>query len=265
MHAVQDGIPPLQPTHADIASVIRPWRTVEQRGLATDPGLVGSVWLRTCYKEGTDEKHKILVEEIQMDHAVDREERLLDDATLYNFGNHWERILDYVPELVGPLTTSFGYDFTTTFWDSYLDSIRKAKDEFCKAREILSGGSTEGATAMTIELIESSRRDLQADLVMNSVLEVTLSYLHKMYVVNYLIVEDEEALESGLLLIIFLDAFGRVVRHCRMDASLAESMGGSWLECCWDESSEWVEGTLGEDYQEGGACGDLVNYNSGAT
>lgn len=117
-----EGTVAMPPTSSQIASILRPWRTLEQRDLAVDRGVIGSLWLRTSYREGTDAKHEALVADVDMDMAVD--ERLLNDATLYDFGTHWERVLDYIPELV--TNTDYGVS-----WDS--TRLREAVDMYQKA------------------------------------------------------------------------------------------------------------------------------------
>ena len=69
--------------------------------------------------------------------------------------------------------------------------------------------------------------------------------------VNYVIVEDVEALETGLVLLLFLDDRGCVARRFRLSASKAEQVGGAWLEFCGDESYYWVEADVGENYFAG--------------
>ena len=63
-----------------------------------------------------------------------------------------------------------------------------------------------------------------------------------------------------MVLLLFLDDCGRMVRRSRLDASEAEQVGGSWLEHCWEESDYWNEADLGEDYREGGVCADLLYF-----
>ena len=242
----------VQPTPSQIASVLRPWRTVDQRDLVVDPGLVGSVWLRTCYREGTDAQHEALVEHIDMEMAVDRDERLLNDAILYDFGNHWEKVLEYVPELIT------NQDASASYWS---DELRKAVDTFRKAQEFLSGASaTAEFEGPPKRMLEDALGHLPAAEVQGYVLKILQSDIQRACVVNYMIVEDEEALETGLVLLLFLDECGRVVRQFRLSASEAEQIGGGWLELCWDESYYWVEADLGEDYREDGVCGHLLYF-----
>lgn len=76
----------------------------------------------------------------------------------------------------------------------------------------------------------------------------------KAYVVNYVVVVDEEALSGqrvvdeveGKALVVFVDAVGRVVRSKRVGVEVVEEMGGMWPECCWDNSEAWEGAVLGD-------------------
>lgn len=58
----------------------------------------GIIWLRACYDEGTDEAHQRLLSELNQDLALEVEENILDDATLYDYGDDWYLIFEVVPE-----------------------------------------------------------------------------------------------------------------------------------------------------------------------
>lgn len=111
---------------------MKPWRTIAQRHLATEPGLVGAVWLRTCYTEGTDSKHADLIEGLDIENAVDDNDRLLDDKSLYDFGPDWERILYYIPELISNYD-----DNDAEAEDDRPRMIQKEIENFRKAQEAL--------------------------------------------------------------------------------------------------------------------------------
>lgn len=250
-----EGPVAVQPTSSQIASILKPWRTIEQRDLAVDPGTLGPVaWLRTCYKEGTDAQHEAVVDRVDMYNAVD--DRLLNDATLYDFGDHWERIFDYIPELVVDQSEDASYRARR---------LRDAEDAFRMAQAIFSGSPATAAIGEEpMRLIESARRYLPAAEVQEHVLQVLQSSIHCACVKTYLIVEDEEALQTGQVLLLFLDNCGRAVRQQRLPAREAEDIGGAWVQHCWDEDHFWEDADLGADYQEGGVCGHLLYYKPGA-
>lgn len=253
----------LTPTTAQIESILKPWRKIKQRQLATEPGLVGAVWLRTCYAEVTDSKHADLIEGLDMENAVDDSDRLLDDKSLYDFGPNWERILYCIPELVS------NYDDD----DGRAQRIQKEIDDFREAQAALLIPSPPGAELeppSSITWLVSSMRSFfttPAEVELE-VLSAIQSSIHKACVVNYIILEDKEALlpeatSEGLVRLIFLDSCGYVVRSNRISAGDAEQMGGQWLEHCFDERDrEWKEAEFGDEYKEGGRKADLTLYSN---
>jgi hypothetical protein len=219
-----------------------------QRAIATNPGQIGCVWLRTDYSPETDSPHESLLEKVDLFNTLDDEDRLLDDEELYDFGDDWREILHVMPELVVCNDASL--------WQSNQRRLVKAEDELVKAKAYLAGEEVQGAP---VQLIENTRRVLPVADLEGSVLGVLRSIVHRACVVNYVIVEDKEALETQQLLLVFLDARGRVVRWSRVGPEDVEQMGGFWLDGSWDEVNEWTNAEIGEDYQVGGVCGHLLH------
>jgi hypothetical protein len=60
------------------------------------------------------------VDAINLEYALDDEDRLLDDLDLYNFGDQWQQILDVMPELV----RCDPFD-----WASHFERIRQGEDK----------------------------------------------------------------------------------------------------------------------------------------
>lgn len=225
-----------------------------QRRLATNPGQLDCVWLRTYYADGSDAKHDALLENVELQNAIDDEDRLLNDPALYDFGDEWERILDYVPELVAEAESAA--------------RVREAEAAFHAVQKHL---QTDGALASpgltAAMLIENARGSLPAEDVQRLVLKAMQSGIHKACVTNYVIVEDGKTLggenREGLVAVLFLDTRGRVVRGVRVPAGDAEQLGGLWLECAWDEGGQWDEAELGPEYRPGGSCGNLLLLEAG--
>ncbi len=201
-----------------------------------------------------------MISEIDVCNAVDREERVLDDVSLYGgLGKHWETIFELVPELVIVEKTR------SCSWAEYQAGIAKEGNVLRRARARWEGGDDavnvagEGKDRID-EMIGKYKGFLPEDKVQQEVLDGLLSSVHKECVVNYLIIEDEDSLEGDdeLLLLAFVDAWGRVVKSKRVDNSEAEQMGGMWLECAYDETLAWENGELGEDYQNGRGWEDLL-------
>ena len=241
------SLSPVTPSQDQIETILVPWRTIFQRDIAHNPGALGCVWLRTDYLEGTDAAHESLLEHVDWCNAVDDEDRLLDDEDLYNFGDDWRRILDVFPELVS---------YSDEIWTSQQKSLQEAEDYLLNAKAYLAGREVEDSP---IEWIDSIKEHCPATEAEQIVMGTYRSGVHMECVANYLIVEDKKAVETKQLLLVFLDAFGRVVRWSRVDPSEAEQMGGSWLAPNWFDLHEWKDGEIGEDYQVGGVCGHLLH------
>ncbi|KAB5511544.1 hypothetical protein GE09DRAFT_904028, partial [Coniochaeta sp. 2T2.1] len=109
----------------------------------------------------------------------------LDDAKVFNFSEHWERVFDVLPELAGPW---LGYSRTLEE-DDEAGRLRKQV-----RHHLLRGLETED--------------EAEADVGME---------LQAMAVETYLVVADCEAFETGLLQILYLDARGDIVRHSRTE------------------------------------------------
>lgn len=239
---------------------LKAWRPLSVRHLATDPGLVGNIWVRTYYSSETDAKHTAMISEINVDFAVDREERILDDASLYGgFGTDWERLFELLPEL---LETEWE---GCPEWPGYKGRITRAVEMLKDARARFQGGGEiverEGIDFVG-RLIEGWRAISPEEEMQRRVLEALLSGVHKACVVNYLIIEDRHTLEGEeeLLLMAFVDAWGRVVRIKRVNSEEAEMMGGMWLEQAFDDLSEWDEAEIGSDYEVEGAWEELMKH-----
>ncbi|KAF6219677.1 hypothetical protein HO133_004146 [Letharia lupina] len=243
---------------------LKAWRPLSIRHLATDPGQIGNVWLRTFYGPGSDAKHAALISHIDLDNAVDKEERLLDDRLLYGrLEGKWNGLLELLPEL---LVADWEGDER---WLGYRRRIAKDVEAFRNAKKrfehgaVAVGDVAEGTDELA-EAMERLRAFLPEEEVQPRILEVLRSHVQAECVVAYLIVEDEEALEEeeeeGLLLLVFVDAFGRVVRSNRVCASEAEQMGGFWLEEAWGDIAEWQNGKTGSDYEDDEAWEALLKH-----
>lgn len=206
--------------------------------------MVPSIWLRTCYSPGSDEKHEQLVANVELDHAVDGEHRLLNDANLYNFGADWRRIFDTIPELLDPSSGD---------WEYYQQRQNEGLNDL---KSFARGGVSHAPSRLLENLACFQGKELE-----EWVAKALQSSVHEACVVAWIVLEDEEALESKQVLLMFLDAYGRVVREKRVGVDEAEDMGGSWVRGSWHERDEWLEAELGEDYRGEGVCGELLLEN----
>lgn len=180
--------------------------------------------------------------------ALDSKDRLLDDDGLYDFGDDWRKILDVMPELVVSNDASLR--------ESNQELLRQAEDELVEAKADLADQEGQAAPA---QVINYTRPVEAMPLDHSNMLQVLRSKVHKACVVNYIIVEDKEALKTEQLLLAFLDTNGRVVRWTRVGSEDAMQMSGFWMNSSWDELDEFLEAELGDDYQVGGVCGHLLH------
>lgn len=84
------------------------------------------------------------------------------------------------------------------------------------------------------------------------------SDVHKAFVVSRIVLADDESMATGEVAVMFVDAFGRVVRQKRISAEAARQMDELSVDAQWDDMEEWEEAELGEEYEVGGLCEDLL-------
>ncbi|KAL2014486.1 hypothetical protein VTN00DRAFT_2011 [Thermoascus crustaceus] len=218
-----------QPSDAAIESVLKPFRTPHQRHIAHYPGHVGCVWLRTAYGPGTDALHEERTDFIDWDMAIDDEDHLLNDRELYGFGTNWQDVFLVLPEL---LDVHHGHDESDEYYFGYQRYKIAHREHSPDTLELLDG-----------EEDPQERFRLEHHRI------------HRDYVANFVIVEDEEALRNGNVLLNFVDSQGQVVRQKRTNFDEAQMIGGMALEAAWDDMDAWRSGTVGERYREGGERG----------
>lgn len=153
-------------------------------------------------------------------------------------------------------------------WLGYKRLVTKHAEGLRNAKRVFEDGTvgvgddvTEEVDGLT-EAMESLSLVVPEDEVQPRMLEALRSQVQIECVVTYLIIEHKKTLEKEdrLLLLVFLDALGRVVRSKRVCASEAEQMGGFWLEEAWSEIAEWEHGETGSDYERDGAWEALLNH-----
>lgn len=184
----------------------------------------GIIWLRTCYDEGTDEAHQRLLSELNQDLALEVEENILDDATLYDYGDHWYRIFEVIPERLFEEVLG-DIDMWTTPAE-YEKRIREAQPNL-------------GIKEM-------------ADI--NVFKEATMNF-HSQATCNYLFISDKVALNTGKVLVVFFNDCGKTVRQWRVQPEHCEEIAGAWFDCFIDEMEVFTEADTGPDYLPRGSYG----------
>ena len=224
-------------TPDQVESILKPWRTEEEREIA-DSFVSHSdemAWLRTCYDEGSDEKHDTLIEGVQLDIALNSEDNLLDDADLYDFGDDWRRILDQIPEIIPiqdvPAHSNWIREDLTKYLAFQKHGLGSASPRLRQNLSFLEGAEYEDAIRKAL-----------------------LGSLHYACKVTFLVVEDREALETGNVLLLYLDAEGLVVRSLRIHPGEIEQVSGGWSDgCLIEDDSYWEDVEIGTDYRSGGS------------
>lgn len=166
--------------------------------------------------------------------AVGSHRSLLNDADLYDFGNEWQRVFNVLPELLDP---------TMDMLDA--DCVNQTKEDVMN----------ENFPSNIERLIATIRRNSPQERAEEEIFNVVHTPVQKAHVVNYLIIEDKQALESGKVLVVFVDDVGQVVRKNRVDVEEVEDLGGMWFQSAYDDVGIWMKGEVGADYVVSGARG----------
>jgi len=188
------------PTADEIAHILLPWRSLRVRtaAVAIWRQLSGNeaIWVRTHYTGDDSGNTKLLQEWLNDDLSYSPDDgsswRVLDDPKVFNFGAEWERVLNILPEIAsapqrysrlvdGPETPDHESEFLAEFRDRLREEVRSAVDK--------EGQVEVSETGVSLQLVACKR---------------------------ILIVVDEEAFRTGRLLLLFLDAWGNVVRQMRL-------------------------------------------------
>ncbi|KAJ5086406.1 hypothetical protein NUU61_007713 [Penicillium alfredii] len=207
-------------------------------------GTNAGVWLRTCYDADKEEKHAALFKEFVTEcEVVGPDGLVLDDHEL--FATDLAGMLELLPERV---TSSAGAYHVTWREENLREIEEEEEEEEEEEREMEDDTQTAG---------DKKRREMlgpkksEQKLVRNR-----YSIYHAACIVTHVFVEDEEALETGLVLHIYLDDCGNVVRQERVDATSVSNFDGLWFDGAWKESIIPGDGqVVGPAYLPGGVRG----------
>jgi hypothetical protein len=206
-------------------------RTDFQRQLASpesfqDDGFEcwGTIWLRTCYDESTDEAHQRLLDELNYDLALEVYENILDDAEHYNYTDDWRRIFEVVPERLLEETQD--------------NADMRQKPEQHEA-----------------QIQEAKRKVNINDVDDIDALRKATTQFHLRAACRYLLIADKVALDSGKVLAVFFDDYGRTVRQSRVPPEFCEELAGAWFDGLLGEVDAFIDAEVGPDYLPGGPCG----------
>ena len=188
------------------------------------------VWLRTCYKPGSDDLHVKLLSSLaprdlaEVVGSSDNVSYVLDDSSLYDYGSDWLRIFVRIPELpqgYGPRGESAVTGYHKAIREAQVEAIREFGEDEIE------------------DLEEPDYTDMQSRCV-----------------TNFFFVEDEESLHTGKVLIVWLDECGRTIRQCRiLPADASDVVGIQYSPGLFECLPQWLDGEVGAAYLTGGICG----------
>ncbi|PIG85387.1 hypothetical protein AARAC_002800 [Aspergillus arachidicola] len=191
--------PPRIPTAEEINISLRPWRSDDLRQKAWR--LVGAdhdtpIFLRTHYNplENSDARMKewVNASEEFANHAW---WALLEDSNSFNFGSDWRRVYEILPEVARLVRADDRYeryaspesvDRDREQFKSYLAKEKKANPDLWSNRD---------------HFIEVAAADLLCTVA-----------------VMYMLIADQEAFDTGLLRLIYLDGKRNVIREMRVES-----------------------------------------------
>ncbi|KAI2786053.1 hypothetical protein POX_h09818 [Penicillium oxalicum] len=223
----------LSPTAYAIDTILRPWRSDDLRKIAW------RIWgcdadqlilLRTHYN--ADDNHKIteLVGSDELHEENVAWWALLDNPELFNFGDQWWRVFDILPELAGPLN----------------DNSRLPNPEnISRERQYF-----KNTVLPTLKQSDEWRANR------DNCIEKQSDFLRRTASKGYLAIADQEAFETDMLRLIYLDGKRNIVQETRM-AFDEQTFADVAVE--WDQLSLpmqlWEDGKTGEKYRVNGELG----------
>ncbi|KAL2061388.1 hypothetical protein VTL71DRAFT_7661 [Oculimacula yallundae] len=241
---------------AQIRAILSPWRPLSVRGLTREANPLHGIWLRTVYSSASYAVHEQHVRTMDWWSESGEEDRLLSDDEYFDFGDNWQRIFDLFPEILMP--GSAWESVTTETRDSQNATIRQAATDVKKNLDglltVLSGQAIEAdAEGVVQEALEWARWYKTSEREAHDyVLREWTDVLHRAFVIGFIVVEDEESLRTGKVLVVFLDERGRSVREKRCDVDNVNGFCPLWDEGAEFDGGQWEDGTIGKDYLEGG-------------
>ncbi|KAI1104574.1 hypothetical protein F4804DRAFT_181948 [Jackrogersella minutella] len=250
------------PTEREIREILAPWRPIRWREAALHLWRDRDdeeVWLRTCYREGSDKAFREFREtDEDYDPAFEEDCRtwtVLDDQAL--FDGDWSAALDILPELAGPAPNYDPYAHRHLGDPGELETLRqKLRESVASALRLEGEGNT--AEQLKVDAVEAG--DAGMELQVNAV-------------ASFLFVADCKAVETEKLRLLYLDARGIIVRETRVPCTETWQMRDAWVGKKFRDSPLWNDrdrsewgvsndpgSVLGEKYKLEGDIGRLL-YN----
>ncbi|KAL2060598.1 hypothetical protein VTL71DRAFT_9239 [Oculimacula yallundae] len=241
--------------------ILSPWRPLSLRSIVL--GQQNGIWLRTIYTPSSDSGHQSHFGDVDWEMMLGTEEYyFFNNSDWYDFGSDWHRIFDYFPEL---LTSGFDPEEGVSPESRQLrnEAISAAAQKVKPATEeliaVLRGEVEENNVGEQVRTsLEIARMTAEnANEVKDFALKDLNDELQCAFVVGFMIVEDQLAIETGEALLVFLDERGKAVRYMREDVQGLDTFCPLWDEGAQFDGSHWRQATVGEDYIDGGVRGSV--------
>lgn len=210
---------------------------VEEESVA-ESATIPTIWLRTCYSSGSDTIHQNLIGSAKLFEGFNDKHHLLDNSSVYNFGDDWDQVFDAFPQLLEPDC------------GNWKERQQEARETLTRFRQTGSASAPSGDVEHLSYIDDAEMGEYVAQALQSDV--------HKAFVVSRIVLADDESMATGEVAVMFVDAFGRVVRQKRISAEAARQMDELSVDAQWDDMEEWEEAELGEEYEVGGLCEDLL-------
>ncbi|KAJ6015098.1 hypothetical protein N7540_009689 [Penicillium herquei] len=233
-----------------VDTVLCPWRSEKLRKLAirVDSDLCSPLLLRTFYNpdqaaRAADDAQ--LTEWVGMDELFADEAywACLDDPELFNYGEHWEKIFELLPELAN-LCFIQDKSIRPKFppLDSEIGSLRRARTSLKEAIQR-----------------EKNLHPLKWHQNPHRVIYKASADLHHLCTTNYVIIVDQEAFDTGHARIVYVDSRQNIVREARFEVILGsfEEIMLDWFDMTLTQWL-WEDSEVGEKYRLDGEFGQEI-------
>lgn len=153
---------------------------------------------------------------------------LLIDSALYDYNEDWSKVFAKMPELsIRPLwELQFGLKPNTSLADvltEHAEDLRRAQDKGSRDEQRRDDPSA-----------QEIRENYEEHEWYQELLKLNFDKYHRHAVSRPMFIEDIEAHDTGLVLLVWLDFYGRVVRYMRVGREDAEAVLATFQDGTFD-------------------------------
>lgn len=195
------------------------------------------IWLRTWYGPGSDAAFASLHESLRYNEPT----LVLDDASLYNFGEEWERIFERMPQLVHTYFSA----------QKYSEKKQKALKEALEMEEDGRVADPDFGYDPDEDAIpwEEHSANYQWACITGYVLIIDKTTLSSGDG------PEDKSEDSGTILVMWYDDRGRGVRSGRERPDQVVDYAGLLMESFVRDHPIWTNASVGEDYEREAVVG----------